>query len=463
MQPQGNYVQDFPLKVDQSINPSRFEKSLASYFGQPCYRYKVNGSLSTPMEVLKRYDYTLAIAHFVPHIPGRYKHALAESRTYGLGRLTHLLSGTNVDDQFLNEDSSIDCQFSSLGSWQEKTTFETFTTALRTNRNGGETSKAAIRLVVPTVNEVAQSIEGWAAGGEIPISSANHKPFLTKLYYRFAYGGELRPGERASRERAMPHIKTYTLRNCKTHEVAWFVLTSANMSVAAWGQDQKGSRSMYIRSFEAGILIEPALLNTNLAGALQFTNTPSQSLYSMEDKAALLRVPAKVKLTCQPYSIPTEQSDDVCKDYLQSKHDDQGKSQLSSGVNGKDDTITLYLPLPHEVRNATPYPCGYGSSTYSPGSLAWARDYSNRPWASTIRDVHGQTLLQNSTSGYQPSPIDLSRSTVGAEPPNAAVIYNTLPRVSAKDTSVSIPAKPSSGKSPEAPLKVNLHGTIDLT
>lgn len=60
------------------------------------------------------------------------------------------------------------------------------------------------------------------------------------------------------RSQAMPHIKTY----CRWSDrgMYWFVLTSANLSKAAWGAFNKGSKldlPLRIMSYEAGVLFLP--------------------------------------------------------------------------------------------------------------------------------------------------------------------------------------------------------------
>jgi hypothetical protein len=67
------------------------------------------------------------------------------------------------------------------------------------------------------------------------------------------------------RSKAMPHIKTYArVSPCGRH-LAWFHLTSANLSKAAWGKLQQPKRSgggpgLYVMSYEAGVLFAPKLL-----------------------------------------------------------------------------------------------------------------------------------------------------------------------------------------------------------
>ncbi|PWA97916.1 multidrug resistance-associated protein 3 [Artemisia annua] len=56
--------------------------------------------------------------------------------------------------------------------------------------------------------------------------------------------------------RAMPHIKTFTCYN--DQNLAWFLLTSSNLSKAAWGALQKNNTQLMIRSYELGVLFLPS-------------------------------------------------------------------------------------------------------------------------------------------------------------------------------------------------------------
>lgn len=58
--------------------------------------------------------------------------------------------------------------------------------------------------------------------------------------------------EKAGRQIVMPHIKTYA--RITGGELEWFLLTSANLSRAAWGQFQKEKTQIYIKSYELGVL-----------------------------------------------------------------------------------------------------------------------------------------------------------------------------------------------------------------
>jgi tyrosyl-DNA phosphodiesterase-1 len=46
-------------------------------------------------------------------------------------------------------------------------------------------------------------------------------------------------------------------------EIAWLLLTSSNLSKAAWGALQKKDKQLMIRSYELGILIFPELFQVS--------------------------------------------------------------------------------------------------------------------------------------------------------------------------------------------------------
>lgn len=72
-----------------------------------------------------------------------------------------------------------------------------------------------------------------------------HRGWLNKRLCRWR-------SEKAGRKTVMPHIKTYA--RISGGELEWFLLTSANLSRAAWGQFQKEKTQIYIKSYELGVL-----------------------------------------------------------------------------------------------------------------------------------------------------------------------------------------------------------------
>ena len=63
-----------------------------------------------------------------------------------------------------------------------------------------------------------------------------------------------------SRERAMPHLKCYCRAAVDGLSVAWFILTSANMSGYAWGSLQLNNTQLFCGHWELGVLFTPRTL-----------------------------------------------------------------------------------------------------------------------------------------------------------------------------------------------------------
>jgi tyrosyl-DNA phosphodiesterase-1 len=65
------------------------------------------------------------------------------------------------------------------------------------------------------------------------------------------------------RQYLMPHIKTFTRvyldTNTNKYAMAWFLLTSHNLSRAAWGDLQVNDTQLYIKSYELGVFLAPSL------------------------------------------------------------------------------------------------------------------------------------------------------------------------------------------------------------
>lgn len=55
----------------------------------------------------------------------------------------------------------------------------------------------------------------------------------------------------------MPHIKSYTRFSPDMKKIPWFVLSSANLSKAAWGTFRN---SQYIMNYEVGVIFIPKFI-----------------------------------------------------------------------------------------------------------------------------------------------------------------------------------------------------------
>jgi tyrosyl-DNA phosphodiesterase-1 len=101
------------------------------------------------------------------------------------------------------------------------------------------------------------SNEGWNAGRSVPCPLKNMKPFLHKYLRKWT------PPPSLHRQNAMPHIKTYARfdpSDSNRGTLDWALLTSSNLSKAAWGSYQKNQTQFMIRSYELGVMFLPTLL-----------------------------------------------------------------------------------------------------------------------------------------------------------------------------------------------------------
>ncbi|RLN97701.1 hypothetical protein BBJ28_00012097, partial [Nothophytophthora sp. Chile5] len=111
--------------------------------------------------------------------------------------------------------------------------------------------------------EGRNSTQGWNAGRSIPCPLKNMKSFLHKYLRKWT------PPAALHRQNAMPHIKTYSRFDpCgeKAGTLDWVIMTSSNMSKAAWGAFQKSKTQFMIRSYELGVMFLPPLLTRESSG-----------------------------------------------------------------------------------------------------------------------------------------------------------------------------------------------------
>ncbi|XP_054828844.1 tyrosyl-DNA phosphodiesterase 1-like isoform X2 [Eublepharis macularius] len=188
--------------------------------------------------------------------PGRFQNT--EKEKWGHLRLRKLLKdhATQVTD----EDSwPVIGQFSSIGSLgadRSKWLCSEFRQSLVTLGNSAKSptdQEVPIHLIYPTVDNVRQSLEGYPAGGSLPysIQTAQKQLWLHSYFHKWS-------AKASGRNHAMPHIKTYMRVSPDFQKIAWFIVTSANLSKAAWGAFEKNGAQLMIRSYELGVLFLPS-------------------------------------------------------------------------------------------------------------------------------------------------------------------------------------------------------------
>ncbi|XVF27815.1 hypothetical protein REPUB_Repub14bG0141400 [Reevesia pubescens] len=250
---QGLWMQDFPWKdQNNSKKGCGFENDLIDYLSTLKWpEFNANlpalGNFSINSSFFKKFDYSNARVRLIASVPGY--HTGSNLKKWGHMKLRTVLQECVFDKEFKR--SPLVYQFSSLGSLDEKWMAELASSM----SSGYSEDKTPLGLgepliIWPSVEDVRCSLEGYAAGSAIPSPLKNvEKGFLKKYWAKWK-------ASHTGRCRAMPHIKTYT--RYKGQKLAWFFLTSANLSKAAWGALQKNNSQLMIRSYELGVLFLPS-------------------------------------------------------------------------------------------------------------------------------------------------------------------------------------------------------------
>ncbi|KAL1506295.1 hypothetical protein ABEB36_005686 [Hypothenemus hampei] len=113
-------------------------------------------------------------------------------------------------------------------------------------------SQATLSLVYPSVKNVVSGYFGLDSGGCLPYSKATNEKqrWLQTYMHQWMANGK-------NRTRAMPHIKSYCRVSPNLTKLAFFLLTSANLSKSAWGNNIQKDGGSYVRSYEMGVMFLP--------------------------------------------------------------------------------------------------------------------------------------------------------------------------------------------------------------
>ncbi|XP_041353017.1 tyrosyl-DNA phosphodiesterase 1-like isoform X2 [Gigantopelta aegis] len=234
-------------------SPTHFKEDLLEYLES--YR-------SPKMKVWEKHihshDMSSAKVYIIGSVPGR--HTSVKKNSFGHLKLRKVLQENGPDAATLKNWPVIG-QFSSIGSlgstkdtWLCKEWLQSLSAARGLS---GPTPENNLLLVFPSVNNVRSSLEGYMAGGSIPyhFKTAKKQLYLHQFFRQWKSEGR-------GRSCASPHIKTYIRPSPDFTEAAWFLVTSANLSKAAWGAFEKNCSQLMIRSYEIGVLFLPKYFGT---------------------------------------------------------------------------------------------------------------------------------------------------------------------------------------------------------
>lgn len=191
----------------------------------------------------------------VTSIPGTY-HETQTGYPHGHGRIGWLLSKHSAP---IDDHTAIVVQSSSLGSFGVNSDVwlaSEFLNSLRCDSQPiGLRKMPKVRVIYPSFNNVANGHDGLLSGGCLPYGTLIHQKQTWLNDFLYQWKADCR-----HRSKAMPHIKTYA--RWTENKLFWFILTSANLSKAAWGSLSKAKTcpTLRISNYEAGVVFFPKFI-----------------------------------------------------------------------------------------------------------------------------------------------------------------------------------------------------------
>ncbi len=239
-----------PLKASAQTSDSQtgFKDSLLKYL-----RFYGVSRLRPYIEAVERCDFSSVNVFLVASVPDSHRgpafHQWGHRRLAQLLR-RHLLAQVGERWPVVAQCSSIGSLGHNPDAWMRKEIGR----ALECSKTVPVASvrRPPMSVIYPSKKDVMGSYDSIAGGGCLPYSMKTHQkqPWLEEFLHHWRCSSR-------DRNRAMPHIKTYTRLDPEGRRAAFLLLTSANLSKAAWGTVNKAGDSMQIQSYEAGVLFLP--------------------------------------------------------------------------------------------------------------------------------------------------------------------------------------------------------------
>ena len=228
-----------PKSSNPLDSPTNFKSALLRYLKA----YQVS-QLHSYISILEGTDMSEVNAFFVSSSPG--SHEGAALCYYG-----HMAVGSILRKHIKPVNWPFVIQCSSIGSLGQTPT----AWAMGELSDSLAPNHKDVHVVYPSKKNVLDSVDGIFGGACLPYRrNVNIKqPWLRDYLCQWK-------SDKFSRTNVMPHIKTYAqVENDKANYV---LLTSANLSKAAWGKLNKNRDKLNIMSYEAGVLLLPKFVNS---------------------------------------------------------------------------------------------------------------------------------------------------------------------------------------------------------
>ncbi|TRY77996.1 hypothetical protein TCAL_04219, partial [Tigriopus californicus] len=224
---------------------TRFKASLLRYL-----KYYELSALREYIEAVKQCDFSAVNVFLIASVPN--SHRGPDLNLWGQKALANRLK-QNIKTDIGHWPLIMQCSsIGSLGPAPESWLRGELAQSMCTTGQISSGTSPNVKLIYPSRQNVMDSYDGILGGGCLPYSQKTHlkQPWLRD--YLHEWRCDIR-----HRSRAMPHIKCYTRINPEGDKAAYFLLTSANLSKAAWGSFNKAKDGLMIMSYEAGVLFLP--------------------------------------------------------------------------------------------------------------------------------------------------------------------------------------------------------------
>jgi len=278
-------------------NGKRFQTDLIQYFA--AYERRTKDLISQ----LQDYDFSAIKAAFIGSAPSRQKPGAADpskKTSFGWPGLKEILSQVSIPSQVdATSPPHIVTQISSIATLGAQPTWITHfhgvlaqepsdskvmtnhlpksrkTHSIFSKRELTRPKPAKFSVIFPTPEEIRSSLDGYASGGSIhwKLQSPQQQKQLEYMHPWLCHWNppptsNLQDGNRNShRGLAAPHVKTYIrFSDEEENTIDWAMITSANLSRQAWGDVVNKKEEVWIQSWEAGVVVWPALFDEAVEG-----------------------------------------------------------------------------------------------------------------------------------------------------------------------------------------------------
>lgn len=235
------------LKEDTS--KTNFKNDLIQYL--KAYEHK---SIVMWINIIQEYDFSPINVFLIGSICN--SHGNDDRESFGHLKIRKILRTSHYGPTNEIKNWPIICQFSSIGSLgktpQSWLTAQ-FLASFSATYNDFNGIKPELKCIYPTIEDILNSLDKNGTCFPYVKSTADKQPYLNDFFYRWK-------ASISDRNNVMPHIKTYARISPDNRKMAWFCLTSANLSKAAWGHLIKIGSKLRILNYELGVLFLPKLM-----------------------------------------------------------------------------------------------------------------------------------------------------------------------------------------------------------